>query len=242
MDLASKLPFVLYEDSHCFVLDKPSEMHSVAARAGVARSLAARLIEAEPGLAWVSEKEGDAGLVQRLDYETSGVILGAKDRAAWQYFRNLLQTGKIQKSYLILTEGKFPSELAMNNFIGGQYRRSKKVQVYTRKRERTLAAFTNFVSVEYWNSSDISLVRAFAPTARRHQVRAHAASAGHPLVGDTLYGSRRQLQEVLSSNRPDTLPQFFLQAESIQFTPPGAPDIVTVRAKRPDFLDKITIR
>ncbi len=221
MSTLASLPFLLYEDSRCFVLDKPAGLHSVGLAGEGSENLAAMLAQIDKALMSASEKPEDAGLAQRLDRDTSGVILGAKDRAAWKELRSAIQAGQLEKSYLIVAEGKFPLEAVADTFIGSPNRGARKVRIYRdapAKSQRALPAHTSFERIAYDEARDISLVRAFAPTARRHQVRAHAAFLKHPLLGDALYGSRRTTREALP--KIEGLPAFLLHAEALTFRSP----------------------
>ena len=240
MASATPLPFVLYEDSRCFVLAKPAGMHSVGLPGKDSDNLASRIAKVDPALLVASEKPEDGGLVQRLDQETSGVIMGAKDREAWGLLRDALKEGAIKKSYLIVVEGEFPTEAATETFLGGPNRGGHKVKVYRSKpaaAQRALPAYTKFVRLSYDHARDFSIVRAFAPTARRHQVRAHAAFLKHPLLGDSLYGAKRTWAQ---EGETTLAPQFLLHAESISFCSPADGQAKSVGAPLPPYFQALS--
>lgn len=200
---------IVYEDNQFLVLDKPGGIHSVRQENNSDYSLALWLIERDPEAGRVAIRPGDAGLVQRLDFETSGLILAAKDKESWQNLREQLMQGKIEKRYHCLLEGKLPEqEVSVSNFIGSPYRSGSKVRVYEKmpgKPHRALAASTKFSTKGVAPKSSNTLVEVTVATARRHQIRAHAAYLGHPLVGDKLYGSKSSMGVEFSS-------AFYLQA------------------------------
>jgi 23S rRNA-/tRNA-specific pseudouridylate synthase len=156
--------------------------------------------------------------VQRLDFATSGILLGAKDRPTWDALYKALSAGEIKKSYVALVEGQIAEPLTVSTFIGSPHRGAKKMKIYSRPPSppvRALPGDTKFENLAYLAPFDLSIVKAAASPARRHQIRAHAAYAGHPLVGDTLYGSRRTVGALCSEPR-----EFFLHAWILKFTHP----------------------
>jgi 23S rRNA pseudouridine1911/1915/1917 synthase len=217
-------PKIAFEDERLLVIEKPACFHSVRdLRSPQGRSVADWLMAEYPGIERASLKAEDAGLINRLDFETSGLLLAAKDRESWEQLSLLLKSGRINKSYTILVEGEFPAKREVAGFIGSRYRHSKKVvvaDVLPKGGKRFLEAKAVFARLEYAAQWDASLVRAEAHTARRHQIRAQAAHLGHPLVGDALYGSRRALGEVWQEDAHLPCPPFFLHAERIEFVHP----------------------
>ena len=225
-------PFeLLYEDADLFVVQKPSGLHTVDLPHSPAPSLAALLLAAAPALRSVAERPGDAGLVQRLDYETSGCVLGATGRTVWAQLRAALQAGRIEKQYLAIVEGCIEPRVEVGGWIGSRYRRAQKVHVYAdRPPKRALPAHSCFELLAYQPEEDLALVRASAPTARRHQIRAHLSRLGHPLVGDRLYGSTRSLPLPGS-------PPFLLHASTVSLLHPVRGTALRVTAPPPAFIE-----
>ncbi len=221
-DTTDLLQFV-YEDDDIFVINKPSGIHSVALEKSSANCLATLLLQKYPTLAGAAPKAGDAGLVQRLDFETSGLIVGAKSREIWEKLAIMLQQGKVKKSYLALVEGILARPQKVSGMIGAAKRRAKKVRVYKDKNvKRSLEANTSYRPVRIFRAQECTLVRALAPTARRHQIRAHAASIEHPLIGDALYGSKRTLASIhkILAGAPVEGQHFLLHAATLEFPHP----------------------
>ena len=186
-------------------------------------SLAEALLQRWPFLASVAPKEGDAGLIQRLDFETSGLIIGAKNAESWQRLNAALKTGQIKKSYLALLRGQLRRPATIKGYIGAHSRSAKKVRVYkSDPGSRALAAESSFRPVRIWPKEDVTLARAQAPTARRHQIRAHAAALGHPLVGDSVYGDKGGLADcgVIFTQALRPGQKFLLHAETVEFEHP----------------------
>ena len=222
-----------HEDQFILVINKPSCIHSVMLPEELhsessKESIAKLLLEHYPEQADVSSKTEDAGLVNRLDYETSGLLLAARTKEVWIQLRSDLLAESIHKSYMALLDGELKDEIVINSYIGTPNRRAKKVKVYEKepkKKERALPAKTRFTPVQYSSERNCTLVRAVAHSAKRHQIRAHAAHIGHPLCGDTLYGG--------SSGSSD---QFYLHAEKIKFLHPITNELLDMSAPTPEQL------
>lgn len=233
-------PFaVLFEDEALLIVEKPAGIHSVALdnEAG-GHSLADELLARFPGLREAAERPGDAGLIQRLDFGTSGVMIAAKSRPVWDSLRADIQAGRIHKTYYAVVEGELPAEASVDNFIGSPYRRAQKVRVYDAppKRGRVLAAHSRFVRRAVDADANISLAMVEAPTARRHQVRVHARTLGHALIGDVLYGSTRRLDEIFSGLDETTAGGFCLHAGFVELLHPLHRRKLAINAPAPEFL------
>jgi 23S rRNA-/tRNA-specific pseudouridylate synthase len=236
MGLVSDLLF-LYDDDDIFAVYKPAGMHSVKIPGEGGHSLADELLECNPGFGDASRSVFDGGLVQRLDFGTSGVLLGAKSRAMWDALYAALGEGKVAKSYVALVEGRLAKEETISTFIGSPHRGAKKMKIYSRPPSppvRALPGTTIYRPLQYLEPFDITVVQAQASPARRHQVRAHAAHMDHPLVGDTLYGSRRSVGALCAMPR-----DFFLHAWRLSFTHPRTGKQIDVES---DFRSELSAR
>lgn len=237
MQLSGKIEFqILFEDDFLFVLDKPPCVHSVISPRSDEHSVAQGLLAVLPGLEQVSEKKEDAGLVNRLDFETSGVLLGAKSREVWLALREMLKRGAVQKSYLALLEGRLEDAIEIETYIGSSGRHSGRVKIFEKhvpKGVRALKGKTRFEPERYLFDGRATLVRAYASPARRHQVRAHAAHIGFPLVGDGKYGAKLKLSDVLPERENQgSGPDFILHAERISFIHPISRVLIEIVSER----------
>jgi 23S rRNA-/tRNA-specific pseudouridylate synthase len=218
----------LYTDPEIFAVYKPAALHSVRAGDSGGASVADQLLAWREDLSESSLNPGDAGLVHRLDFSTSGILLGAFSREMWEILRDLLQQGRITKEYIALVEGEFKGPREVTTFIGSPYRGGKKVRVYEQdpgSKARALEGTTIFTPISYLHQRDMSLVQVSASPARRHQVRVHAAYCGHPLVGDTLYGASTTLDGLTKTPR-----DFLLHASHIAFTHPRSGERIEICA------------
>jgi 23S rRNA pseudouridine1911/1915/1917 synthase len=218
----------LFEDVDIFAVYKPAGMHSVKIPEEGGHSLADDLLEHNPELAKASRSVLDGGLVQRLDFATSGVLLGAKNRAMWDALYEALSAGKIRKSYAALVEGQQDETTTVSTFIGSPHRGAKKMRIYSLPPSppvRALPGTTVFTPIRYLKPFNITLVQAEASPARRHQIRAHAAYIKHPLIGDLLYGAKRSIRALCATPR-----EFFLHAWRLSFSHPRTGEILEIES------------
>jgi 23S rRNA-/tRNA-specific pseudouridylate synthase len=208
----------LFDDGDIFAVYKPAGAHSVQLRKGGGWSIADELLRENPSLAKASEKPGDAGLVNRLDEETSGILLGATSRSVWERLYKQALNGEVHKRYTMLVEGRVAKDFSITSFIGTPHRGASKVKVYERRPPawaRALEGTTRYTPHLHIPLHNVTILLASASPARRHQVRAHAAHLGVPLIGDSLYGSTRPLPPIVRSSR-----RFFLHAYQVTLTHP----------------------
>jgi len=179
---------ILFEDPYLLAINKPPGL--VVHPSG--RRLTGTLINILHGMYRDMENpERDIipKLCHRLDRETSGIILVAKDEKAHSEVRKQFEKGKIGKTYLALVEGRVsPDEGWIDERIGPAER--AKVRLKMGVRRDGLESLTTFRVLE--RSRSMSLVECTPKTGRQHQIRVHMAHLGHPLVGDKLYGPHEE--------------------------------------------------
>lgn len=236
---AALSPAVLFEDAHLLVVSKPRAVHSVTLAADDPPTLADWLAAYAPACATASPDPREAGLVQRLDFYTSGALLAARTRPAWEALRAALFAGAVAKTYLALVEGH-PARDTWTCALPLRARgpRGRMEAVAPDTPGALLAACTE---VEVFRrlvlpGGPAAVVRARAPRARRHQVRVHLAVSGHPLVGDTQYGSMSDAAALGDA----TLPGFLLHAATLAFAHPVTGQRVEAEAPSPVFAALLT--
>ncbi|MES1204878.1 MAG: RluA family pseudouridine synthase [Pseudomonadota bacterium] len=176
---------VVWKDAHLVAIDKPAGMPSHPLRAGE-RGTAANVIVARfPECARASPDPREGGLGHRLDTPTSGLLIAARSRAVWEGLRRALAAADCQKTYLCEVRGDPPDSGGIDSAIGRGGRRGTTVRVGGGGR-RPLPAQTTWITVA--RRGRTALVEARLHAGRAHQVRAHLAAAGFPIVGDDRYG------------------------------------------------------
>ncbi|MGZ8429408.1 MAG: RluA family pseudouridine synthase [Candidatus Deferrimicrobiaceae bacterium] len=175
---------VLFADDVVAVLEKPPDVHTEPHRPGEKGTLAGYLLRRFP---LVAEFSGTPGLtlLTRLDYATSGAIPAALTPEALDFLSREREKGEIRKMYYCLVSGHLEKELTLSFRIdtGG----GKTVRVKTEMRDPDPKRWTTVTPVRAKDSA--TLVRAEIARGKRHQIRAHLAAAGFPVVGDRRYSA-----------------------------------------------------
>jgi 23S rRNA pseudouridine1911/1915/1917 synthase len=212
---------VLFEDTHLVAVAKPAGCHASPQRPDETGTVTQRLVAQYPQLAGVGFSPREPGVCHRLDYWTSGVLVAAKDQTSFAAVRQAFDQHAVKKTYLALVTGAPPDSLAADAEISHRSRRSKKVLVGDRRGRGAMPARTEFFVMQ--RGATVALVRAVCTTGAMHQVRAHAAHAGFPLLGDVLYGGPAE---------PDG--RFWLHAASVEWPHPQTGARLTIEAPLPD--------
>jgi 23S rRNA pseudouridine955/2504/2580 synthase len=213
---------VLVEGRDWLVINKPSGL-AVHGGSGVKIGLIEALRQVREDLDFLE-------LVHRLDRDTSGCLLLAKSRPALLALGASLKQHQMDKQYLALVAGRWPER---RDFVSARLERFEAGNVERRVRvdPSGKVARTRFQVRETFART--TLMSAEPVTGRTHQIRVHAAHAGHPLLGDDKYGSREG--ERLAAGLG--LTRLFLHAASLTFPEPTSGRPVQIRAPLPDDLE-----
>ena len=223
---------IVYKDKDVFVINKPAGMivHSAENFQTDYKTLVNALLAYFPEIKNVGEDKFRPGIVHRLDKETSGLLIVAKNNQAFNYLKEQFQKRKIEKHYLALVAGKLKKEKGV---IEKPISRSKKTptkQMVVEKKSvggKIRKARTEFNVVKRFDG--YTLVKAIPKTGRMHQIRIHFASLGHPIAGDKKYSFKRQ-KNLLKLNR------HFLHAAYLKFNLPCG-RMIELESKLPKELE-----
>lgn len=176
------------------------------------------------------------GIVHRLDKDTSGVLLVAKDERTLARLTHQFKERQVHKIYLAVVVGRFSARAGEITWsIGRHPVDRKKMSIHARRGRPAMSRYQ--VVAEH---GGVSLVRLFPETGRTHQLRVHLAALGHPIVGDKVYGSPGALRDLAPTTR--TFPRQALHAESLQFHHPVSGAGLTITAPYPaDFARLLTV-
>jgi 23S rRNA pseudouridine955/2504/2580 synthase len=215
---------IVYEDERILALDKPAGL-AAHGGSGLAFGVIETLRADRPG--------AELELVHRLDRDTSGVLVVAKDRGSLRILHALLRDGAVSKRYLALVSGRWTlgrkridAPLKTNLKQGGE----RVVKVHEEGKE----AASTFKPVRGFGSR-ATLVEVEIHTGRTHQIRVHAAYAGHPVAGDEKYGDR----EFNARMKAAGLRRMFLHAQEMAFTWPDTGSKCRIVAALPADLNAV---
>jgi len=228
---------VLYEDEDVIAINKPAGM-TVHAGAG---NSSGTLVNALLGRGLELSKGGDPlrpGIVHRLDKETSGVILVAKNDAAHAKLGEAFQQRAVKKTYIALVQGLLKEKSGTIELAIGRDPLHRTRMATPRKSGRGAAPANPRDARTDWrvlaNVSKAALVEVQLHTGRTHQIRVHFAALKHPVVGDTLYGAAANLR--IGKVTLPRLERNFLHASRLGFAQPRTGAWLEVRAPLPQEL------
>jgi 23S rRNA pseudouridine1911/1915/1917 synthase len=185
---------ILYESAAVVALNKPAGIPSHPLEAQEIGTAANFLVDRYPETVTLGASFLEAGLVHRLDNETSGVILAARTPAARDSLRSQFAAGTVRKTYLALVVGHLDRDVSIHVPVAHDPRRRSRMKAVSDKDPATRGAPRVAVShvriIERLPGATLVAVR--IATGVRHQVRVHLAFVGHAILGDTRYARSRQ--------------------------------------------------
>jgi 23S rRNA pseudouridine955/2504/2580 synthase len=229
---------ILFEDEHLLAIDKPAGT-AVHGGSGVSFGVIEQLRLARP-------QAGFLELVHRLDRETSGVLLVAKNRRALKALQDQFRQRETGKTYLALVLGHWPARkkvldqplhkyvLPAKDALGAQGER--RVKVVERDNPDGMSSLT-LVKIRATSGTGVpqpfSLLEVTIKTGRTHQIRVHLAYEGMPIAGDDKYGDFEVNKMLARASGAQGLKRMFLHAWRLQFTHPQTGESLELRAELP---------
>jgi 23S rRNA pseudouridine1911/1915/1917 synthase len=254
--VAEDIPLdVVFEDADLAVVNKPAGMmvHAGSGQNEDARSLGTLVNALLFRFKKLSSTGGELrpGIVHRLDKDTSGLIVVAKNDRTHAALGEMFSNRQIKKTYIALLQGSV--ERARGTINAGVGRDPvRRTRMTTQPTENARTAVSHFEVVRRLSNrfGKFTLVRVRIETGRTHQIRVHMASIGHPVVGDTLYGGSGQLTDQVASQAAQSkaarrkaeperlkLGRNFLHAARLEFTHPRTGKQLELEAPLPEELE-----
>lgn len=226
---------VVFEDEQLLVVNKPAGLVVHPGAGNYQHTLVNALLYHAPALNQLPR----AGIVHRLDKDTTGLLLVAKTLTAHTSLVRQMQAREIQRHYLALVHGYVISGGTLDTFYARHPRNRLKMAVSNHGRQ-AITLYTVKKKYQCFTLLDVTLM-----TGRTHQIRVHMAYMNHPVVGDPLYGGQSRIPTGIDENLRQTLKQFkrqALHACSLSFIHPHTKKALTLKAPLPeDFRSLLTI-
>jgi 23S rRNA pseudouridine1911/1915/1917 synthase len=217
---AAAVPYAIaFEDDHLLVVDKPAGVVVHPARGHRTGTLAQALADRAAG----GHEPWRAGIVHRLDRDTSGLLVVAKSDAVHRVLKGLLAARGLHREYVALVQGHPPARTGTIDAPIGRDRRDRVLMSIDTDDPRE--ARTHFEIERLLQRA--ALVRVVLDTGRTHQIRVHMAAIGHPVCGDPQYGTAGELG----------LRRQFLHAARLAFAHPVTQEAIDVRSELPEDLE-----
>ncbi|MCE2406244.1 MAG: RluA family pseudouridine synthase [Pseudomonadales bacterium] len=232
-DTAAEIPIhIVFEDEDLLVVNKPAGLVVHPGAATVAPTLANGLLAVRPALSALPR----AGIVHRLDKDTTGLMVVAATELARVRLIAALALRAVSRSYVAVVEGNLTQTREIDLPLGRSPRDRTRQTVRVDGRE----AVTLLTPIERFRVH--TLVRAQLRTGRTHQIRVHAARVGLPLVGDLKYGAKRRIPPSASDEVSETLRKFqrqALHANQLAFDHPRSKQLMSFEVPMPEDLDSL---
>jgi 23S rRNA pseudouridine1911/1915/1917 synthase len=236
--------YVVYEDDDLAVINKPAGMmvHAGAGATDDERNRGTLVNALLHRFGALSNVGGELrpGIVHRLDKETSGLIIVAKNDGAHRKLAAEFSQRRVKKTYIALVHGwpKKDKGTIASSISRDAVRRSR----MTTRRNDGREAVTHYGVESRIDSpyGKFALLRVRIETGRTHQIRVHMASIGHPVVGDTLYGAPREILSISGARL--SLGRNFLHAAELQLTHPSTAKLLRFSVPLPEQLDEFLAR
>lgn len=147
----------------------------------------------------------DANIAHRIDQETSGLVLCARNKESEREIKMMFQERDMKKKYLAMVHGEFKNSMSVEAPLLRAEDESAIVRMVVKVHETGKASKTDFVPIKYFPHADMTLVECSPYTGRQHQIRVHLFHVKHPIVGDPIYGqSEENIVRFLDKELSDT--------------------------------------
>jgi 23S rRNA pseudouridine1911/1915/1917 synthase len=218
---------IVYEDDDVLVIDKPAGL-VVHPSPGHREGTLVNALLARPGGYGAIAGVARPGIVHRLDRDTSGVLIVARNDAAQQSLMAQLKARRVKKTYLALVVGVPSASAGRIEAPIGRHPAHRTRMAVTERGRAAVTGYRVRERFDGWSLLELDLV-----TGRTHQIRVHLDAIGHPVAGDPVYGTGT------SRRGPDGLERMFLHAWRVEFVSPGSGRLVRAAAELPPELGEV---
>ena len=241
---------IIHEDDDCIVINKAAGIVVHPAAGRTKGTLVNALLHHCPDIEGIGG-ERRPGIVHRLDKDTSGVMIIAKNAFAFQQLARQFMDRSVSKEYLALVWGKLEPEAGLIDLPIGRHRSDRKRMSSVHSLSHRRDAVTEWRVEKYFSAlrdvggaSMLSWLRLKPRTGRTHQIRVHLADQGFPLVGDKVYGRKRMKSATKQARIPwlDLFPRQVLHAEKLAINHPRSNQRMEFLAPVPDDVGSLLKR
>ena len=223
---------ILFEDDSILVVNKPAGLVVHPGAGNLTGTLVNGLLSYDKELEYLPR----AGIVHRLDKDTSGLMVVAKSELAYLHLVNQLKDRTVKRKYLALVVGTPISGGTINSPLGRHPKQRTKQAIIETGKE----AITDYSIEETFNG--YAVIMASLRTGRTHQIRVHLSSIDYPIVGDPLYGGRKKFASGTSEMSRQKLSEFkrqALHAVELSFIHPASEEILSFQSDIPEDMRQI---
>ena len=230
-----KIPIdIVFEDSDIIIVNKPKGMvvHPAAGNPNgtLVNALLYHCRDSLSGIGGVARP----GIVHRIDKDTGGLLVVAKNDAAHLFLAELIKEHKVQRIYYAIAVGNFKEDGGTVNAPIGRHPTDRKKMAVIRGEGRSREAITHWSVVERFQK--FTLIRCELETGRTHQIRVHMSSIGHPLLGDAVYGGDGT---AFGAHNKALIDGQCLFAAELRLIHPSTKEPMTVSAPLPEYFQRL---
>lgn len=220
---------IVYEDDDIIVIDKPAGMVVHPGAGNMTGTISNALL----GMYDSQQHLPRAGIVHRLDKDTTGLMVAAKSSIAYHSLVNQLSERTVSRKYIAIVDGEIYEDGTVNEPIGRDPNNRIKMSLNHKGKE----AITNYTPYEIYEG--FTLIECQLETGRTHQIRVHMQSIKHPLVGDQTYN---RPSEKLKELGIEDFPRQALHAYSLAFIHPTTGEEVSFKSDLPDDMYELSVK
>jgi 23S rRNA pseudouridine1911/1915/1917 synthase len=221
---------IVYQDDDVIVIDKPAGLVTHPSPGHASGTLVNALLALDPAPGSLDTVAGPArpGIVHRLDRDTSGLLMVARNDAAQASLQAQLKARRVRKTYLGLVGGVVEAQLGRIEKPIGRDPRNRLRMAVTADGRPAVTGYRVRERFDRWTLLELDLV-----TGRTHQIRVHLASIGHAIAGDAVYAGG------IVRRGPEGLGRLFLHAWKLELVSPGSGRLIRCEAPLPDELEGV---